>query len=128
MSDPIPAVNRAVWFDIPVSDLDRAAAFYQAVLNIKIQKQEADGITFCVLDRQGGNSGCLIPNQDETSSHAGILLYLNVENRIRDAVIQTEKFGGKVIQRIHSIAPHGFRAIILDSEGNRIALHSSTDA
>jgi predicted enzyme related to lactoylglutathione lyase len=42
-------------------------------------------------------------------------------------VKQTTEQGGKVVQEIHSIGPHGFRAIILDSEGNRIALHSETD-
>jgi uncharacterized protein len=36
--------------------------------------------------------------------------------------------GGKVVKPVHSIGPHGFRAVILDSEGNRIALHSTRDA
>jgi uncharacterized protein len=120
--------NRAVWFDIPVSDLDRAAAFYEAVLNIKIHRQEADGVAFAVMDQQGGNSGCLIPNTDEISAKVGVLLYMNVDNRIRNAVQEVDKRGGKVIQRIHSIAPHGYRAVVLDSEGNRIALHSTVDA
>lgn len=120
--------NRAVWFDIPVSDLERASAFYAAVLGIKIHKQEADGVTYCVFDHLGGNSGCLVPGKEEINSNAGILLYLNVENRIRDAVTQVGKFGGKVIQRIHSIDQHGYRAVVLDSEGNRIALHSTVDA
>ena len=58
----------------------------------------------------------------------GILVYMNVEGRIRDAVAQVEKLGGKVLEPTHPIGPHGFRAIVLDSEGNRIALHSSVDA
>src|SRR5437016_5157066 len=128
MSDFNSTYNRAVWFDIPVKDLERAAAFYGAVLAIKIHRQESDGATFCVFDAQGGNSGCLIRNNEESISNGGILLYLNVEKRIRDAVRQVEKLGGKMIQRIHSIAPHGFRAVVLDSEGNRIALHSTVDA
>lgn len=120
--------NRAVWFDIPAADLDRAAAFYKAVLKVEIQTQEFDGVSFCVLNQKEGNSGSLVPNQEEISSTAGILIYMNVEGRIRDAVTQVENHGGKVIQRIHSIGPHGFRAVILDSEGNRIALHSTVDA
>lgn len=120
--------NRAVWFDIPVEDLERAAVFYRAVLNVQAEKQSADGVTFYVLQHEGGNSGCLIPNKEEISSNAGILLYLNVENRIRDAVHQAEEHGGKILQRIHSISPHGYRAVVLDSEGNRIALHSVVDA
>ena len=128
MQDLNTFYNRAVWFDIPAADLDRAAEFYSAVLDIKIHKQEDDGVSFRVLDQQGGNAGCLVPNPQEISSDAGILLYLNVNGRIRDAVFKVEKHGGKVIQRIHSIGRHGYRAVVLDSEGNRIALHSAIDA
>lgn len=99
-----------------------------AVLDCKVHRQEDDGISFCVLDQKGGNSGCLVLNAKEISSGAGILLYLNVNGRIRDAVVQVENHGGKVIQRIHSLGRHGYRAVVLDSEGNRIALHSTVDA
>ena len=53
---------------------------------------------------------------------------MNVDKRIRDAVIQVKKHGWKIVEPIHAIGPHGFRAIVLDNEGNRIALHSTTDA
>ena len=53
---------------------------------------------------------------------------LRNDGRIQDVVAQTEKHGGKIVQPIHSIGPHGFRAIVIDSEGNRIALHSRNDA
>jgi len=120
--------NRAVWFDIPVADLDRAAAFYRAVLGIDVQKQEFDGGAFCFLAHDEGNGGCLILAADEVSSRGGILVYLNVDGRIRDAIAQVENRGGTVKEPIHSIGPHGFRAVVLDSEGNRIALHSDADA
>jgi hypothetical protein len=42
-----------------------------------------------------------------------------------DAVQQAERHGGKVLQPPHAIGPHGFRAVILDSDGNRLALHSA---
>src|SRR5262249_16750426 len=119
------SMNRvAVWFDIPVVDLERAAAFYRAVLNVQTDKQEADAITFYVV----GNTGCLIQDELGISPNGGILLYLSVEQRIRDAVQKVEENGGKVVQRIHSIAPYGYRAVVLDSEGNRIALHSTVDS
>jgi uncharacterized protein len=90
--------------------------------------QESFGeFKFSVLDHQDGNGGCLIPNAEEVSSDKGILLYLNVDGRIRDAVRKVTDHGGKVVEDIKSIGPHGFRAIILDSEGNRVALHSNTD-
>ena len=53
---------------------------------------------------------------------------MNVDRRIRDAVAQVEQLGGKALEATHPIGPHGFRAIILDSEGSRIALHSTVDA
>lgn len=127
MSDLNATHNRAVWFDIPVADLERAAAFYRAVLGIAVHKTQFDGFEFCVLDHAEGNGGCLVPKAGEVTA-SGILLYLNVNGRIRDAVRRTSEEGGKVLQPTHAIGPHGFRAVVLDSEGNRIALHSTLDA
>lgn len=120
-------INRAVWFDIPVSDLDRAIQFYKAVLAIDVFKESFEEFTFAVLDHKDGNGGCLVIKPDEISD-SGLLLYLNAEGRIRDAVLKTTSNGGKVLEDVASIGPHGFRAVILDSEGNRLALHSNVDA
>jgi len=128
MSDFNSQKNRAVWFDVPVADLDRATNFYAKVLAIMVTKEAFDGFEFSVLHHEDGNGGCLVPRPDEISSTGGILLYLNANGRIRDAVAQVTEHGGKIVQEIHSIGPHGFRALILDSEGNRVALHSETDA
>lgn len=128
MSDLNSLHNRAVWIDIPVADLDRAAAFYNAVLAIPVHKERFQEFTFCVLDHKEGNGGCLVPKPAEVSADRGILVYLNVNGRIRDAVAQVERQRGKIVQAIHPIGPHGFRAIVLDSEGNRVALHSTVDA
>lgn len=128
MPDLNSTYNRIVWVDIPVADLSRAAAFYRSVLKCEVHTQESDESSFCVIASNGGNSGCLILNESQAEGSNGVLIYLNVEGRIRDAITQAELNGGKVIQRIHTIHPHGFRAIVLDSEGNRIALHSTTDA
>ena len=128
MSDFNSQHNRAVWFDIPVADLERAAKFYAAVLGIKVHNVQSEGMAFCVLDHQDGNGGCLIREPSAISSSGGILVYMNADGRIRDAVAQVERHGGKVVQAVHSIGPHGCRAVVQDSEGNRIALHSTTDA
>ncbi|MBC8356105.1 MAG: VOC family protein [Planctomycetes bacterium] len=120
--------NRAVWFDIPVADLNRATTFYAKVMAIGVSQEDFDGFKFSVLDHEDGNGGCLVPKPDEITSTGGILLYLNVDGRIQDAVAQVTEQGGKIVEAIHSIGPHGFRALILDSEGNRVALHSETDA
>jgi uncharacterized protein len=118
--------NRAVWFDIPVAELDRARDFYQAVLGVKVKKEEFDGLAFCVIEHSDGNGGCLVLSPDEISA-VGVMLYLNVNGRIRDAVAKVRTHGGGLVEDVHSIGPHGFRAIVLDSEGNRVALHSERD-
>ena len=127
MSDFNSEKNRAVWFDIPVADLDRSAAFYRAVLGVGVTRETFGDFSFCVIEHKEGNGGCLVLNEAEITA-GGVVLYLNVNGRIRDAVEKVVPHGGTVIQPIHSIGPHGFRAIILDSEGNRVALHSDSDA
>ena len=46
--------NRAVWFDIPVADLDRARSFYAAVLGVEVHREKFDATEFCVLDHCDG--------------------------------------------------------------------------
>jgi uncharacterized protein len=127
MSDYNTQHNRAVWFDIPVIDLERAASFYRAVLAIQMHREQFQGGAFYVLEHAGGNGGCLVVSPSEVGA-AGVLVYLNVDGRIRDAVAQASQRGGKIIEPIHPIGPHGFRAVVLDCEGNRVALHSQRDA
>jgi predicted enzyme related to lactoylglutathione lyase len=121
--------NTAVWFDLPVENLDRAVRFYSAVLAGKCEKQEFPGMTFALFphyDEEGSVSGCLVPGKKNTDPdpEGRLLLYFNCEGRLDDAISKVEANGGKVAQPKHQIGPHGFRAIVLDSEGNRVALHS----
>ncbi len=97
MSEMNSINNRAVWFDIPVVDLDRAAAFYRAVLGIRVDKLEFNGCNIGIFEHEHGNGGCLVPNLGKISSDGGILLYMNVNGRIHDAVKQVEVLGGTVL-------------------------------
>jgi predicted enzyme related to lactoylglutathione lyase len=97
------------------------------VLNIDVSVESFGEVRFGVLDHEGGNGGCLVIRPDEVSDK-GVLVYLNVNGRLRDAVAQVPLAGGIVLEEIHGLGPHGFRALVIDSEGNRIALHSNTDA
>lgn len=121
------ATNRAVWFDIPVVDLGRAQKFYAGVRDSEVTKEKFGEIAFCVLAHDQGNGGCLVERPEEVTSKTGILIDLNADGRIRDAVAKVSELGGSVVEDVHSIGPHGFRAIVLDSEGKRLALHSDTD-
>jgi uncharacterized protein len=121
--------NQIVWCDIPVKDLDRAIRFYSAVLGAPIKKEQHEGMSFATLPHAGehGVSGCLTTgcegNKSEPSQQ-GPLLYFNCQGRLDQAIAAVEPNRGKVLQPKHPIGPYGFRAVVLDSEGNRIALHS----
>ena len=92
MSDMHSSPDRVVWFDLPVADLERASRFYGAVLGIKVSQEKLDNFKLAVLEHgPDGNGGCLIPN---------------VDGRIRDALRQTEKYGGCVVKAIESIVLH----------------------
>ncbi len=114
--------NRIVWFDIPVSDLDRAIRFYSAVLDIEI-KEEFPGVAVMA---HGANEipGCLYKTDENQVSDSGLLLYFNVNGRLDAAVDAATENGGSVREPKHEIGQFGFRANVIDSEGNRIALHS----
>jgi len=121
----VPTNSQVVWFDIPCTDLDRAIRFYSAVLACEIQKHAGPGFALGVLPHEGqAIGGCLVTGAENPPSDHGPLLYLNCDGRLDAAVTAVIPQGGKVMTPAHSIAPHGRRAVILDSEGNRVALHS----
>jgi predicted enzyme related to lactoylglutathione lyase len=101
--------NSIVWVDIPVLNLDRSIKSYSAVIAARWRNEV---------------SGCLFTSPDVKPSDQGPLFYLNAQGRLDPAVAAVESNGEKVLQPKHAIGPHGFRAVILDSEGNRVALHS----
>jgi predicted enzyme related to lactoylglutathione lyase len=117
--------NQIVWVDIPVVELDRAIGFYSAVLGAKVQKEEFGGMAMGLLPHEGEDvGGCLTKSESSKPSVDGPLIYLNVEGRLDKAEAAVQPNGGKVLQPKHQIGPYGFRSVILDSEGNRVALHS----
>ncbi len=117
--------NTFCWIDIPVIDLDRAIAFYSAVIGDSIQKISEHGFEFGLLPHTDNNvSGCLCVMENRKPSQDGPLVYLNAEGRIDQAIKEVENQGCKVLSAKQQIGPYGHRAIFLDSEGNAIALYS----
>ena len=116
--------NSIVWCDIPAKNLDRSIKFYNAVLGQKIEKQSMPGMEFAAFAHENGVGGCLFVGEEVQPSAHGPLIYLNCQGRLDEAVATVEPNGGKILKPKHQIGPYGFRAVVLDSEGNRIALHS----
>jgi predicted enzyme related to lactoylglutathione lyase len=125
------ATDTLCWTDIPVTNLDRAIKFYSAVLGQEVSKMAEGGFEYGLLPHQEQNASCcLCVSSDSVGnknqpSQTGPLIYLSVEGRLNDAVKAARENGGKVLEEKQQIGPHGVRAIIVDSEGNRLALHSS---
>ena len=127
MSEENRINNRAVWFDIPVVDLERGMAFYRGVLGCGVEEELFGDMEFAVIEHGPGNGGSLVVKPEDVVGDRGLLLYLNVDGRIRDAEAKVAELGGEVLESTHMIGPHGHRAIVRDSEGNRVVLHSESD-
>lgn len=119
-----------VWFDVPVNDLDRAISFYSAVLGEPVNKVDMGGgfVMGMLPGEENVLGGCLYKSDESSPTDQGTMQYFNVDGRLRAAVDAVKANGGTVRSDVEPIGPWGFRAIVLDSEGNRIALHSQTDA
>ena len=119
--------HRIAWFDMPVQDLQRATDFYSKVLQVNIETYGPD-VPVAVFEHGPEDvAGCLYLEPEFSPSKGGALLYFPAEGRLEEAVSLVEANGGEVLEEVKSIAPHGFRAVVLDSEGNRIALHSESN-
>lgn len=71
-------------------------------------------------------AGCLLHDPKVHPSLNGVLIYLNTEGRIAEALQNAKTSGAKILQEIEKVGPYGYRTIIIDSEGNRVAFYSST--
>ena len=117
--------NQITWFDIPVTDLDRAIRFYSAILGQEVIRESMPEGDLGILPHgENDVSGCLFVCKDNQPSDHGVLIYLNCSGRLDPAVEAVEPNGGQILDPKTAIGPYGFRAVVLDSEGNRIALHS----
>ena len=118
--------NQIVWVDMPVSDLDRAIKFYSAIFGTQVTKEQFGDCEYGLLPHAQTNvSGCLAVIDDRKPSANGPLVYFNAEGRIDEAVNAAKDFDVEIIEEKFKMGEHGFRAVLFDTEGNKIALHSS---
>jgi predicted enzyme related to lactoylglutathione lyase len=119
-----PMTNPVVHFEIPVTDLERAIAFYKAVFGYELERADVDGYDMAFFPRTDGKpgaSGALAKGDIYRPSHDGPVIYFDVPD-IDAAVARATARGVPVLYAKKDIGEAGFVAEIEDSEGNRIAL------
>lgn len=119
--------NAANWFEIPVTDIARACTFYKTIFAIEMKIMDMGELKMCLFP-EGPMYGALCQHAQfySPAGEGGVLLYLNGNPDLRVVESRIEAAGGKVLVPKKMISPeHGFMAIFLDTEGNRVALHSN---
>jgi uncharacterized protein len=122
--------NAISWFEIPTTDIDRAQKFYETIFGITMIPMDMPNIKmrmFPLDDMMTQVGGALVDSSGfhKASATDGPLIYLNANPDVQLVLDKVEAAGGKIVMPKTEISPeYGFMAVFMDSEGNRIALHS----
>jgi len=120
--------NMIGWFEIPVSNMERAKAFYEAVFNVEINVVDFGGVLMGWFPEGDvnahGASGSLIKQETYIPSQEGTTIYF-ISDDVQNELDRIEAAGGKIYQAKTQISEeHGYMGVFIDTEGNRVALHS----
>ena len=113
-----------IWFEIPVSDMERAKAFYERVFGYPLKVQDLGELKMAWFPMEQGAPGAmgsLVMSRAYTPSHYGALVYFSVSD-IEGTLERVKASGGKVIRGKMDIGQFGYVGHFEDSEGNRVAL------
>ncbi|MBI5902421.1 MAG: VOC family protein [Deltaproteobacteria bacterium] len=124
--------NAINWFEIPVKNFDRGKKFYSSILDAEINEMPHPQLTqlkFGILPfdmnmENCGVGGAIVQGEGYEPSDKGSLIYLNGGDDLSIVLSKVEKAGGKILLPKTSIGQNGFMAHFLDTEGNKVALHS----
>ena len=121
--------NAISWFEIGTTDLERATKFYETIFNVKLAPLDMDNIKMRMfpIDDMMGVGGALVDSGGfhKPSATDGPLIYLNGNPDVQIVLDRVEAAGGKIMVPKTEISPeYGYMAVIIDTEGNRIGLHS----
>lgn len=121
--------NAVSWFEIPVKDYERAKQFYSTIMASEIvdhhmPEQNIKYGMFAHDQDNNGVGGGIIEGEGQIPTTNGPTIYLNGGNDLSIALGKVENSGGKILMPKTDIGTNGFMAQFLDTEGNRIALHS----
>ena len=117
--------NPVCWFEIYVEDMDRARKFYETVFQTTLEKLHSDAIEMWAFPMQpgGGAPGALARIDGCGPSGNNVIIYFSCH----DCAVEADKAaaaGGQIHKRRFSIGQYGYIALITDTEGNMIGLHS----
>ena len=118
-------MNPIQWVEISATDIERAKAFYARVFNLEfqfIEMPESKMYMFGEPDKSG-SSGCLVQSASNKPSADGTVVYFACED-VGDEASRVEEAGGQLIVPKTDIGEFGFFAQCIDTEGNRIGMHS----
>jgi len=113
-------------FEIPAIDISRAIEFYQAILDINIEKVEMPGMEMGILPyEEQAVTGVIVKGEGFRPSPDGVTIYLNAGENLQVILDRVVMNNGKtIIPKTAHADDIGYFAIFIDSEGNRIGLHS----
>ena len=119
-------INPVIWFEIYVQDMVRAKAFYGAVLQVKLERLNNPAIemwSFAMAMDKVGAGGALVRMEGVPSGGNGTIVYFSCEDCAVEAA-RAAAHGGRVQRDKMSIGEYGFIALVVDTEGTMIGLHS----
>ncbi|RKR06474.1 hypothetical protein CLV91_3329 [Maribacter vaceletii] len=120
--------NAVNWFEIPANNYERAKKFYETILGAIITDHPMPGHGNYGVFSYNAESNCvggaIIKADDYKPSTEGSLVYLNGSDDLSVALARVEPAGGKIIMPKTDIQENGFIAHFIDTEGNKVALHS----
>lgn len=118
--------NPVGWFEIYVNDMTRAKAFYEATFAVKLEALPVQGeqmLAFPMQPEQPGCPGALVHFAGKPAGDGGTVVYFSCDDCAVEAA-RAARSGGRVLKEKFSIGPYGFIALVHDTEGNLIGLHS----
>ena len=122
--------NAISWFEIPSTDLNRAQKFYEKVFDVSLTPLDLDNIKMRMFPTEDPASGvggalCHSPGFYKPSESEGPLIYLNANPDVQHVLDKVEGAGGQImVPKTEISKEYSFMAVIKDTEGNRIGLHS----